>query len=214
MRRVSLLGCAVVVLGLAVSAQAASVTHSVTIPNLPTVDWGETISLPQYTVPHGYTLNSATVTLQGSVVGSAQSTNNSLTSKTFNVTRGAQISTVFPDAIAALAQPEAVGTFTNLPAGSTGTISPFNDTETFSHTYTGGDLSAFFVGAGTVDFVVDSSIYTTSPSYTTSSFVSYPGAVLSITYDYAVPSPGVVAAGVVLLGGLLLRRRLQKRHAV
>ncbi|MFS4436681.1 choice-of-anchor E domain-containing protein [Paracoccaceae bacterium GXU_MW_L88] len=212
-----------VALGLtATLSQAATLSYSDSI-DLRTTDWSETLSVPQFDTALGE-LNSATLTLTGSVNGKAKAESQDTAPSTVTVDLSALIS----------AQTDSLGDIARVVplvsesaelsaydgtldfAGTSGfETDRVSGSETATATLTGDDL-AEFLGTGNIDIILSAAgeSQASGSGNLISEFQTSASGTLDIVYDYTeiapVPLPGaapLLLGGIALIAGGAYRRR-------
>ncbi len=213
---------AALVTGMGSAASAATVTYSATLGDQTTNYTGRAITgISQFDSSLG-TLNSATITLEGSVSGGIQYESLDASGATVTLDLSATVS-VSTNALGAIvvALPELIsnesvtafdGTI-DFAGTSGGSVGGLFATATNSAVLTGAAL-AEFIGTGFVNFTMDGTgtSEATGPGNLATIFQTLAGGIVTVTYDYDdAPAPVPLPAGAPLLllglGALGVARR-------
>lgn len=206
------------------AASAATVSYSDTLDFQSTNFADQVLSLTQFDPTLG-TLNSVSVTLDGTVLGNASGESRDAASATVTLNLSAEItaSTAALDSLAVVL-PVASESFAatafdgSIDFGGTSGVSltGLTATESAFSMLTGTDM-AEFIGAGTVDILIGASgiAYGSGAGNLITEFATEAGANVTVVYDYdpsvTPPAPVPLPAGLPLLalgmGALAIARR-------
>lgn len=219
MSKLSLSAAALVVMGLVSAVNAATVTYTQSYSG-PT-NWAQAIALPKFNPSMG-SLQSVLLTLVGTVGGSAGFENTDPQAATIVTSRQGNFALTRPNG-SSLTLTSSVTT-TDSVTGYDGNLN-FGGTsgKTYSNLWGTGTASAAmtateipnFLGLGSISIPV-AVLATASASGSgnlLAQFNTNATADVLVTYTYAIPTPTSLAAGLLLLGGLFVRRRLMQRHS-
>jgi hypothetical protein len=205
-----------------VNAQAATITQSLSVPQTAT-DWTQALSFSKFDSSLG-TLNSVSILMGSTVVGSGSVTNNGTGAATGTVTLSSEVELFNSNAISlGIVQPIfqdklKVSDSTALAPGAKKTYSAVSVSNSKTFSYTDNPTLAYFSGAGTGSLTATGDGISgwggsgnINASFSTTASASY-----TITYNYssaAVPEPLTMLGAATALGfGAAFKRRSLKNN--
>lgn len=198
-------------------AQAATITQTITA-DLTATNWTKNLTFNLFNTSLG-TLNSVSIVMDGSVLGSGSVLNKGTTaisSGTFTLSSRIELFNSTGSQSLGFVKPifqDTLSSTNKIAAGATKTYGPLTVTDSKTVAYTTNPFLSYFTGTGTSTLQAKSTGASgwTGSSNTTTSFSTSAGANYKIVYDYtafAVPEPfTMLGAGAAVAFGATFKRR-------